>query len=97
MYNITERSGADPGIYGKREQEGRERNTKRSPQRIFIMELREEPTEMTGKRFGRVLAIVLALTMLAGMVPAFAAGETAESVYVNGNIYTCLLYTSRCV
>ena len=43
---------------------------------------------MTGKRFGRVLAIVLALTMLAGMVPAFAAGETAESVYVNGNIYT---------
>jgi len=43
---------------------------------------------MIRKKLGRLMAMALALGMMLGMVPAFAAGETADSVYLNGNIYT---------
>lgn len=44
---------------------------------------------MSRKRFGRILAMLLTLTMLLSMLPAMAAGtQAADSVYRNGNIYT---------
>ena len=44
---------------------------------------------MSRKRFGRILAMLLTLTMLLSMLPAMAAGtQAADSVYRNGKIYT---------
>lgn len=44
---------------------------------------------MSGKRFGRAFAMLLAFVMLFSMIPAAAANdEMADSVYRNGNIYT---------
>lgn len=45
---------------------------------------------MNGKNLRKLCAAGLSLSMLAGMVPALAAGpaETADSIYINGNIYT---------
>lgn len=43
---------------------------------------------MMRKTTARILALVLALTLVLGIAPALAAGQTADSVYRNGNIYT---------
>ena len=46
--------------------------------------------QVNGKNLRKLCAAGLSLSMLAGMVPALAAGpaETADSIYINGNIYT---------
>ena len=45
---------------------------------------------MKGNTLRKLCAAGLSLSILAGMVPALAAGsgEVADSVYINGNIYT---------
>ncbi|MGN8897787.1 amidohydrolase family protein [Flavonifractor sp. HCP28S3_F3] len=45
---------------------------------------------MKGNTLRKLCAVGLSLSILAGMVPALAAGsgEVADSVYINGNIYT---------
>lgn len=44
---------------------------------------------MKNKKLGKILAMLLTLTMLFSMIPAMAAeAEQADSVYLNGNIYT---------